>query len=155
LLFATGIVLAGLLGYGHIMRAFDWSEAWREQQVILKQAPIEGIQRVEPDAEIIFVNRGDIRGAPIFDADWDLSSAMPLTFGPPGVQHYFVYNPWLGNMSWDGLRLRYDGLEPVAATPDVYVWKPSDHQFTKEQQPFQIRQDLAIVSGVPVTRTKH
>jgi len=143
LLRVAGIGVAVTLGTAHLQRGFDWADAGREQQKILAEAPIDGMKRMEPNATVLYVNRQNVNGAPIFGAPWDINAAMLMTHPVTNGHEFVPYNPWLGPLKWNGDTLAYESLK-IKQARDLYVWLPSSRDFYKATKPFRVDQLFAV-----------
>ncbi len=139
-----GLACGVIIGAGHTVRALEWASAWTQQQEILWNVPVEQWQAIETDAAVVLVNPLNVRGAPIFSAPWDIGHALPLTYPTLKDRAVTIYSPFGGPMIWDGNKLAYGGLPPLATTRHVYVWIPANRSFRRADRPFQIRENLSV-----------
>jgi hypothetical protein len=102
------------------------------------------MQAMETDAAVLMVNPLTVNGAPIFAAPWDINHALPLRYRTLASRTVIIYSPWVGPMVWDGYRLTYMGLPPLATTHHIYVWVPLDRSFRRADRPFQVGQNLTV-----------
>lgn len=144
----TFFVILGAFGttlaVSDLLRAGDWATAWRLQQKILREAPVEELKKTPSGARILYVNPLDVNGAPIFSAPWDINHAMPLTYPFLGDRRFVVYSPWGGTMTWDGSRLAYQNQPPIETVSSLYVWTPSNMSFRKAAGPIRILQNFTV-----------
>ena len=137
------VVAAAALAIGHLQRAFDWAEAWKDQNRILQEAPISAMKSMEPGAAVFLLNPANVNGAPILAAPWDVNYAMKLTHPAVSSHEFLVYNPWLGLLRWSNGTLAYESLTLSKDRP-LYVWIPGTHDFFKADKPFYIDQNASI-----------
>jgi hypothetical protein len=134
------------LAAGQILRADDWAAAWRLQQNILRQAPVAQLQRMEPNAEVVYVNQLWLNSVPIFSDIWGLRNAMAWAYPYLNRSNFLIYSPYRGTLKWDGHRLGFTA-EPIqnSEMPSaVYIWEPSEGTFEKATGPFVVGQDMVV-----------
>ena len=109
-----------------------------------------------------------MNGVPVFAASWDINHAIPWAY--PFLRQNFpqrltaltlaevaadarkysqrrsiiVYNPFEGQMKWDGIHLSYAGQPPLETGTALYLWRPSDLSFWRPAGPFIINENLTI-----------
>jgi hypothetical protein len=143
--FLTGAaIVGGCFLVGHVLRVEEWAEAWRQQQKILAETPVEEMAKMPRDAKVLYVYPIDVRGAPIFCAPWDINTAMPLRHPALRGVNFIVYSHLGGPMSWNRKELAYEGAAPLVTAPILYVWKPGSRTFYRADVPFRINSDLSI-----------
>ncbi len=139
-----GLTCGVIVGVAHTARTLDWANAWTQQQEILRNAPVDRMQAMEADADVLMLNPLTVNGAPIFAAPWDINHALPLTYPTLQNRRIIIYNPWVGPLDWDGNRLAYGGQTPLATTRHLYIWTPLARSFRRVDRPVQIGQDLSV-----------
>lgn len=143
-LMVLGIWLsAAALLAGQISHFRDWYLAARLQEQVLVRMPVSEIRKTEPGAEILCVFPSDIRNAPVFAADWDLNSAIRVSYPALSGRHFIPFSRWAGAIRWDGRKVYFEANPDVsfpAAT--VYLWRPFYGEFVRLERPAVVRMDF-------------
>lgn len=134
---------AAALLVGQISHFRDWYLAARVQEQVLARMPLAEIRKAEPGAEILCAFPPDIRNAPVFAADWDLNSAIRVSYPALSGRHFIPFSRWAGAIRWDGRRVYFEANPDVSFPATiVYLWRPFHGEFIKLERPAVVRMDF-------------
>jgi len=129
-LLASSFALVAVLVLAQRDHVAEWARAWREEQRILQDAPLNAISRLPSEAAIFYIGPTNYKGVAIFDAPWDLTAAIhwhPIQQTRRPYQHLTMIYPALGgsNWSWDGKTLARTGASGGTryAVKRLFIWR--------------------------------
>jgi hypothetical protein len=143
-LLKTGLWLSAFsLLAGQLMHLRNWHEAARLQALILSRVPVAEMLAAEPSARIVCVFPGEVGGAPVFSATWDLNSAIHVSYPALSRIEFLRYNPWAGALRWDGKQIWHEYFpEEKQSAEALYLWRPFYGEFRKLERPFIMHSDM-------------
>lgn len=143
---------ASLLGFqmllfaGTVGRLEDWRKAEQKQRFVLDHFPVDSMAAALPRAVVLGIWEPDVNGVPVIGySPVALEAAFFLHYPElRGKQvRFFLYNPWLGPLSYDGKTLLYEsGLTLADDATEVFIWRAGAKEFFRASQPLIVLQNL-------------
>jgi hypothetical protein len=131
---SAGLVLVLALAQHH--RVEEWGCAWREELRILRDAPLDEIQRLPAEAAVLYAGPSEYHGMTIFGVEWDLTAAVASR------------SPWNEN------RRPFENLHAIYPAGDQFTWSWDGTTLSKMRsgrlaQTFPVRQLYLWRDGAP------
>ena len=141
-----------ILSCSSFLRTMDWANAWKTQQNIIDQVPIEKIIATGKKPVILYIAPNTFNEVNIFLGIIDFTSALLNKY--PEIPEGKVFIPHIPRIYpeyytfgktkisfcyniWDGETVTYNS-DPYVKTNEVYLWNYFTKEFTKMNYPFKI-----------------